>query len=126
MSASAAANRNSAHSRSLSQEGFVRRVERVMREGTGLRCQDLKGHFLLLGGLRHQTTEACRNRQQQYGSSHEVEDAVDLKVFHQALTNQRAEYRANTAHQNEPSAYRDDTIRGHAIKRVGDADRIQC
>lgn len=110
---------------SLSCGGFVRGLERVMRERPSLRCQDLEGRFQVLRGWRHQTPEDCHNSQQEYGGGHEVEHAVDFEVCHQACTDQWAEYRAEPAHKNELSAYRHDPIGRHAIVRVGDTDGVQ-
>jgi hypothetical protein len=42
-----------------------------MRQRPSLRCQDFEGRFPALGGSRRKTTEACHNRQQEYGSRHE-------------------------------------------------------
>src|SRR5215469_10285109 len=96
-----------------------------MAERPRLRCQDVERRFPLLGGWRHQTPEACYNRQQECDSSHEVQDTVDFKACHQTRTDQRAEYRTDPAHQNEPSAYRDDAIGWHAIVRVRDTHWVQ-
>lgn len=74
----------------------------MVRERPSLRCQDLEGHFPVLGGAGHQTAEACHTREHEDRSRHEVEEAVDSKVCHQTRPDQWAEYRANPTHQNEP------------------------
>ena len=76
-------------------------------------------------GLRHQTTEAGHERQQENRGGHKVEHAVNFKARHETRTDQRAQHRADTAHQNEPPANRHDPIGRHAIVGVGDADGVE-
>ena len=97
-----------------------------MCERPSLRCQDLERCFSMHWRLRHQTSVAGNERQQEHRGRHKVEHAVNFKARHQTCTDQWAQYRAESAHQDEPSAYRHDAIGRHAIVRVGDADGLEC
>ena len=59
----------------------VRGVERIMRKRPRLRCQDLERCFQVLWRLRHQTSDAGHERQQEYRGRHEVEHAVNFKAL---------------------------------------------
>jgi hypothetical protein len=103
---------------------FFGGAKQIVRERGRLRRQDLEGSPLTCRGRSSQATSYGDQGQEQGRGGHKVKKAVDAETSHHACANQRADDGAQPADQDEPSAYRNDSIGRHMIVRVGDTNRV--
>ena len=74
---------------------------------------------------RGQARASGHKGQKECCGGHKVKQLVNAGARHDACADKRAKHRGETAHQDEPAAYRYDPIGGHAVVRVGDTDRVK-